>query len=92
MLHHGLDDLDAGAIRRAPRAFTQEMSRYVFEHGRDDADQAVAGVRYLSRVGDELVNWAVFEPNDPADPRSDLIDADDGDLLAVFERFELRWG
>lgn len=36
VLHYGLDDLDAGAIRRAPRPFTQEISRYVFEHGRDE--------------------------------------------------------
>jgi hypothetical protein len=33
LLHYGLDDLDAGAIRRAPRPFTQELSRYVFETG-----------------------------------------------------------
>jgi hypothetical protein len=31
-LHHGIDELDAAAIRRGrPRAFTQELSRLVFE-------------------------------------------------------------
>jgi hypothetical protein len=64
VVHYGLDDLDAGAIRRAPRAFTQEISRYVFEHAREDA-QPVAGVRYGSRLGDEFVNWAIFEPSAP---------------------------
>jgi hypothetical protein len=93
VLHYGLDDLDAGDLRRrAPRAFTQEISRYLFEHGRDHAGNAVAGVRYLSRLGDELVNWAIFEPNAPSDATSDTIDPSDEALRAVFERFDLIWG
>jgi hypothetical protein len=92
VLHHGLDDLDAGAIRRAPRAFTQEVSRHLFEHGRDEDGWAVAGVRYRSRLGDEFINWAIFEPNPPVDDRSEAIDSDDPALLSIFERFELRWG
>jgi hypothetical protein len=61
VLHHGLDDLDAGAIRRAPRAFTQE----------------------ISRLGDEFVNWAIFEPTVASETSSDAIDPDDEALLAV---------
>lgn len=91
VLHHGLDDLDAGAIRRARRAFTQEVSRYLFEHGRDEEARAVAGVRYRSRLGDEFVNWAIFEPNSPVDDRSEAIDPGDHALLSIFERFELSW-
>jgi hypothetical protein len=93
VLHYGLDDLDAGDIRRrAPRRLTQEISRYVFEHGRDEQSVAVAGVRYLSRLGDELVNWAMFEPNEPSDATSEPISRDDDALRAVLERFQLRWG
>jgi hypothetical protein len=93
VLHHGLDDLDAGDIRRrAPRRLTQEISREAFEHGRDEQGVAVAGVRYLSRLGDEIVNWAMFEPNEPSDARSEPIDRDDAALQAVLERFQLRWG
>jgi hypothetical protein len=93
VLHFGFDDLDAGELRRrAPRAFTQEISRYVFEHARDAAGRPVAGIRYLSRLGDEFVNWAIFEPNAPSDARSERIDPDDADLQTVFEKFELRWG
>jgi hypothetical protein len=93
VLHHGLDDLDAGDVRRrAPRRLTQEISRYLFERGRDDDGAAVAGVRYLSRLGDELVNWAIFEPNDPSDAASEPIDPDDEALRGLFERFTLRWG
>ncbi len=93
VLHYGLDDLDAGDIRsRAPRRLTQEVSRYLFEHGRDDQGAAVAGVRYLSRLGDDLENWAIFEPNAPSDATSEPIDPGDEALRAVLERFELRWG
>ena len=93
VLHHGLDDLDAGDVRRrAPRRLTQEISRYLFEHGRDAQDVAVAGVRYLSRLGDDLVNWAIFEPNEPSEASGAAIDRDDDALRTVFERFELSWG
>jgi hypothetical protein len=88
VLHHGLDDLDAGDVRRrAPRRLTQEISRYLFEHEGD----AIAGVRYSSRLGDEFVNWAMFEPNRPSAARSAAIAGDDDALRAVFERFGLRW-
>jgi hypothetical protein len=92
VLHYGLDDLDAGAIRRAPRGFTQEISRYVFARARTDSGDAVSGIRYGSRLGDEFVNWAIFEPSPPADVRSDKIDANDDALVSIFTRFELTWG
>jgi len=42
LLRYGLEDLDAGDVRRrAPRALTQELSRYVFEHGRDAGGAAL---------------------------------------------------
>ncbi len=91
-LSFGLDDLDAGDLRRrAPRAFTQEISRHVFERARDASGDPLAGIRYLSRLGDEFVNWAIFETEPPSDTRSDPIEPDDPDLIAVFERFELAW-
>jgi hypothetical protein len=65
-IHHGLDEIDAATIRlRAPRAFTQAVSRFVYEQ-RDD-EGAFAGIRYRSRLGDDVVNWAIFEPP-PASP------------------------
>jgi hypothetical protein len=43
--------LDAGELpRHAPRAFSQEISRYAFERARDPAGEPVAGVHYLSRL------------------------------------------
>ena len=60
-LHYGLPDLDAASIRAAaPRAFTQELSAHIWEQS-DPNGIPYAGVRYLSRYGDELENWAIFE-------------------------------
>jgi hypothetical protein len=44
---------------------------------------------YRSRLGDEIVNWAIFEPsagkNRLREPHSEPIDPDDSDLIAVLE-------
>jgi hypothetical protein len=66
LVHYGLDDLDGGDLRRrAPRAFTQEISRYVFENAATDHGDPLAGIRYLSRLGDDIENWAIFEGTEP---------------------------
>ena len=50
-------DDSAAAIRSAvPRAFTQTVSRHIYDSGRFD------GICYCSRYGDDVENWAVFEP------------------------------
>ena len=91
-VHYGFDDLDAGELRRrAPRAFTQEISRHVFVHGRDTGGRPLAGLRYLSRLGDDLVNWAIFETEPPVDCVSEPVVADDPDVRAAFARFGLSW-
>jgi len=82
-------DDDAATIRlRAPRAFTQNVSRFVYEQR--DEQGSFAGIRYRSRLGDEIVNWAVFEPA-PDAPSPFLaktsmpIEADDADLVAALD-------
>jgi hypothetical protein len=58
-IHFGLDEIDAGTIRlNAPRAFTQTVSRFVYEQR--DEQGSFAGIRYGSRLGDQFVNWAIF--------------------------------
>ncbi len=82
---HGLDDLDAAAIRLSlPRAFTQAVSRYVYDLGRFD------GVCYRSKYGDDIENWAVFEPFTALHPRPpfqpvELMDPDFIVALAIHE-------
>lgn len=66
LVHHGLRELDASTIRlTVPRAFTQEISRYVFDET-VDGTRRWNGVAYRSKHGDDLENWAVFEPASPA--------------------------
>jgi hypothetical protein len=89
LLHYRLDDLDAGDIRaRAPRRLTQEIGRYVFERSVDGAP-VFSGIRYASRLGDELTNWAIFEPHEPRHRDVDEIALDDADLVAVLSAYNL---
>jgi hypothetical protein len=95
LVHYGLDDLDAGDLRRrAPRAFTQEISRYVFEHGAAPSGEPVAGIAYRSRLGDELTNWAIFEGHqlDEVVEADANIAADDPDLVAALATLGLKLG
>lgn len=91
LIHHGLDDLDGATIRMsAPRGFTQEASRLVYECS-DPADEpAYVGIRYLSRLGDDIHNWAIFEPSQLADAQEEPVGADDPDFVEVLARFDLR--
>jgi hypothetical protein len=91
-IHHGLNEIDAATIRlSAPRAFTQQVSRYAYEQG------SFAGIRYRSRLGDDLVNWAIFEPapggaSPVVETTSAAIAADDPDLRAALELLGLTFG
>lgn len=58
VVHYELPDLDAATLRlTAPRAFTQEVSRYVFDRTVDGV-RRWNGISYLSKHGDDLTNWA----------------------------------
>lgn len=96
IIHHGLTDLDAAALRSsAPRRLTQDISRYVYEMTTEDGLQAYDGIRYLSRLGDEFTNWAIFEPADAStwklisDASCESIETEDEDFLAALEALNL---
>lgn len=56
LVHHLVTDLDAATVRAStPRALTQEISSYVAVH-RDEQGRPYAGIRYQSKLGDEIVN------------------------------------
>jgi hypothetical protein len=76
---------------RAPRAFTQQVSRFVYEQG------PFAGIRYGSRLGDDVLNWATFEPapvgvSPLVATASAAIPADDPDLRVALELLGLTLG
>ena len=84
---NGFADIDAATIRMsAPRAFTQAISRYVYDRG------AFSGVRYLSRFGDDAVNWAVFETFSAVRPHAPIgsIDFADPDFIEALRIHGLR--
>jgi len=93
-IHDGLAEIDGATIRlSAPRAFTQRVSRFVYEWGA--ADAPFAGIRYLSRFGDKFVNWAIFEPIPLAESPLDsvvshVIAPDDADLSEALHVLGLK--
>lgn len=83
VVHHGLHDLDGAALRlTAPRAFTQEVSRYVFGQSAT-GERRWNGLSYLSKHGDDLQNWAIFEPAAPEVLNVAEFDRYDPDLAAA---------
>ena len=96
-VHYGLSDIDAAAIRLvAPRGFTQEVSRLVYEF-RTEGGEPLAGIRYQSRLDDGTSNWAIFEQNsDPPAPlrstSAEPIQPDDPDVIQVAALLDLRIG
>ena len=91
LIHYGFEDLDAATIRMsAPRRFTQEISRHVYECSHPDGERAYAGIRYASRLGDEVYNWAICEPADLVDTQEGELSDEDPDLGQALARFGLR--
>jgi hypothetical protein len=90
VVHHALHDLDAATIRlSAPRSFTQDVSRYVFAQTAD-GQRRWNGLTYLSKHGDDLQNWAIFEPAAPEIIDAILFDRDDADLVAALTLHGLK--
>ena len=93
-IHYGLSEIDAATIRLpAPRRFTQEATHLIYEWHEEQGD--CAGICYRSRLGDQFVNWAIFEP--PSDEALALQDADlhkiestDPDLLEALHLLGLE--
>jgi hypothetical protein len=82
----GIVELDGSAIRRtAPRSLTQRISRLVFAcRSADGRTPAYDGIQYLSKYGDDLECWALFEGRGSlAAAESLAIESDDPDLVAA---------
>ena len=94
-IHHGLTDIDAAAIRQAaPRGFTQNVSRLIYEC-RAAGTEPLAGIRYHSRHDDETSNWAVFETAPASHEPLRQLDAepirpDDADVTRALALLGLR--
>ncbi|QHC68922.1 RES domain-containing protein (plasmid) [Rathayibacter sp. VKM Ac-2759] len=67
-LRFGLDDFDSSAIQNSkPRELTQAVGRSIFSETGPELQNMFDGVRFLSRHGNEVELWAIFERSDDAE-------------------------
>lgn len=82
----GIHDLDQAVLQAgAPRKLTQMVSRAIFNAGLD-------GIRYPSKYGSAIENWALFEPFKIEVKCTDLIALDDPDLARALQLLRLAVG
>lgn len=84
LARYGLTDLDAAAIRlTSPRGLTQRLSRLIYRCLNTAAsDPAYDGIHYLSKYGDDLECWALFEGRgDLRDTEALVLDPTDPELV-----------
>ena len=77
--------MDASVLQQSgPRVLTQNVSSVLYKEGYN-------GIRYLSKYGHDVENWALFEPANPRNQIAHEIQPDDPDLLEAFRIFNLVW-
>ncbi len=82
----GIPDFDASVLQRSgPRLLTQQVSDFVYNEGFN-------GIRYLSKYGHDIENWALFEPADLTGATQNAIRFDDPDLLEALRISDLAIG
>jgi RES domain len=80
----GKTDFDLAVMTSQYRPLTQRIATYVYESG-------YHGIQYSSRHGDDLVNWAIFEPFNLAQPEHSDLESDDPDFKRALQHFDLRF-
>ena len=82
----GIPDFDASILQRSgPRLLTQNVSAAVYRRGFN-------GIRYLSKYGHDIENWALFEPADLTSRDGNGLQPNDPDLLEAMRIFNLVLG
>ena len=86
LIQLGIPDFDASVLQRSgPRHLTQNVSQFVYNQGFN-------GIRYLSKYGHDIENWALFEPVHLTSAHCEQIRPDDPDLLEALQIFNLVVG
>lgn len=86
-----LTELDGASIRAsAPVGLTQEISRLVYECTDANGDREFEGIRYLSRLGDDVENWAIFEPCEFEIVNQSPIELEDPDLRSALSLLNIE--
>lgn len=94
LVHFGISDLDGATIRMsAPKRLTREISRFIYTRTFGNGEPVFSGVYYLSRLGDDFHNWAMFERPGFDRVQGELTSAefarDDPDLKAALQLLAL---
>lgn len=79
---HPGEDFDLAALMSQQRRLTQQIAALVYELGYD-------GIRYQSRHGTDLLNWAQFEPYDLRIPDASGLLVEDADFINALHRLNL---
>lgn len=88
----GYDDLDVGLIRGPDRRVTRLVANWAYQQMADGDDDLYrfAGIRYMSRLSNDWVCWAIF-PGVELEQRQALpVEREMPELVAVTKRFGLR--
>lgn len=79
-------DFDASVLQRSgPRILTQNISEVLYKEGFN-------GIRYLSKYGHDIENWALFEPAELTSQIASNIQSDDADLREALRLLDLAIG
>jgi hypothetical protein len=88
----GYGDLDVGLIRGPDRRVTRLVANWAYQQmaDRDDDLYRFAGIRYMSRLSNDWVCWAIF-PGVELEQRQALpVEREMPELVAVAKRLGLR--
>jgi RES domain len=83
---HGARTLDASVIRgAAPRVATQAIAAICLDERTPAGGHRYDGIKYLSRWGDDVTCWGVFDHVRAVNPRSTPLSSDDRDVDEALE-------
>jgi len=85
----GVHDLDLGDITGKDRRVTRFLAQYVADLRNDDGGARYSGIRYLSRLGEHLECWAVFEGTRLEEIERISIERNTSGLEAIATRYQL---
>lgn len=86
LIELGIPDFDASVLQQSgQRRLTQHVSQFIYR-------QDFNGIRYLSRYGHDIENWALFEPANLTSRQCEPIRTEDPDLLDALRIFNLVVG
>jgi hypothetical protein len=86
----GYRDLDLGLVRGPDRRVTRVISQWVWQQAEGDPEKPLyAGIRYLSRLGDDWECWAVFDRVEIGQDGQGPIARNNPALQAIAKHFDL---